>query len=81
MDELICPQSWKWNEIHRNLEAAYHDRNDQDIPPPPEMLAPLGASISSLKNRWADTVDWASTYGFAELIPVLKEEEEFIIHN
>ncbi len=81
MDELICPQAWKWTEIHRNLEAAHRSRNDESIPPPPEMIAPLGASISSLKHRWEDTVYWADQYGFKECIPVLTEDEEFILHH
>ena len=79
-DELICPQAWKWREIYRKLEMAYEDRNDRSIPRPPDMLPP-NANAMSLKHRWEDTVNWANTNGFAEIIPVLTEEEEFIVHH
>lgn len=79
-DVLVCPQAWKWSQIYRSLEHAYEEHHGEGIPAPPEMLPP-GAGISALRNRWQDTVDWANEHGYSHLIPVLKEEEEFFVHN
>lgn len=74
MDEdFICPMVWKWSDIFAGLQAQWQERDDEEVPGPPSMLAP-NATDTARQQRWNETVEWAEAHGFS--IPELAEHEK-----
>ena len=75
---FICPQPYKWNEIHQRLQEAWRELGRKGSPPPTPLI--LGGWIYSgdedKKRTWEATVAWAERRGLAHLIPMLSDREK-----
>jgi len=79
-EEFVCPLPQIWNEIYQKLIVARDNAENVSIPKPPVPLILNGWTFSSDKEksvRWKETVEWAETYGFSNLISELKKSERY----
>lgn len=71
----ICPKRMVWSKLFRQLER--HSRRE-DCPPPPTPLILSGWAFSNdieKKQRWEETVEWASAHGCAHLLEALSDSD------
>ncbi len=79
-EKFICPLPQVWNEIYQKLVLACDEAKSASISKPPVPLILNGWTFSSDKEksiRWKETVEWAKTYGFQNLISKLNESESY----
>ena len=69
-----------WAAVHSRLLEAWKRAEDATIPKPPHPLILDGWSFScdmQKRERWLETVRWASTHGLSHLIPQIEERDTY----
>ena len=77
---FICPMPDTWVAVHSRLLKAWERADDATIPEPPRPLILNGWSFSSdmqKRERWVETVRWASEHGVSHLIPQIEERNAY----
>ena len=80
---FICPIPNVWNRVYSALCQAFKE-NDQITEKPPVALILGGWHATSderKQERWIETVKWAENYDYLHLIPDLKENEQYWVHE
>jgi len=68
---FICPMPDTWAAVHQRLLKAWKRAGDKVMPEPPRPLILGGWGSSSdtdKRERWAETVRWATRHGMSRLI-------------
>jgi hypothetical protein len=81
---LVCPLPIRWSEIYQTLFRAYETGRliHRDITEPPRPLILNGWFFSNdveKKLAWEETIQWAETNGFSQLIPAMASEEFYSV--
>ncbi len=83
MMEFICPKPQIWNEIYQLLFRAW-ESSGMDVARPPVPLILNGWVYSSdweKKLRWEDTIRWAEDNRLGRLIPILRDEDKYLVEE
>ena len=78
---FVCPLPIPWHETYQRLEAAWEERGRRGSPPPvPLILSGWVYSNDVAKAcRWSDTLSWAESHGFSDLIPKFANEQKYMV--
>src|SRR5262249_49645977 len=79
-NRFICPMPDAWAAVHQRLLKAWKRAGDRAMPAPPRPLILGGWAFSSdteKRERWAETVRWATQHGFSRLIPTIEERDAY----
>ena len=80
---FVCPIPIVWGRVNHALHQAFRE-NEQITEKPPVALILGGWWASSderKKECWMKMIDWAERYGYSHLIPDLKEDEQYWVHD
>jgi len=79
--KFVCPKPRKWNEIYQTLYSEWRKLENAAVPPPPIPLIRGGwiAADESKNKRWNSLLDWATRFGFAPLVPKLREQDKHYV--
>ena len=79
----ICPLPKIWHEIHQQLSKyAENHKCHPLLPPKPLILAGWAYSNDiEKKNRWQETVHWATKNGCIELVTGIPDSDFYIVEK
>lgn len=71
----------KWSDIYNSLKTFFYENGQQGEPPPIPLI--LGgwnfSNDHDKKDRWLKTVNWAKANKCDMLIPILREDEMYVV--
>jgi len=79
----ICPLPKIWHEIHQQLSLyAKNHKCQPPLPPKPLILAGWAYSNNiEKKNRWQETVRWATDNGCVELVADIPDNDFYFVEE
>lgn len=82
--KFISPKPGIWHDLHQKLYWYWINKLCRKGSPPPTPLILGGWNFSNdhdKKVRWNETLEWAREHDCLDLIPILKEDEQYCVNE